>query len=196
MHYIYIGFNNKTITVTREQPACGVCYRWKEERLTTKALEELQNKHPDKPIIISESVIGLIRENDKKAAMPITRGEKKPFDPNSNRLKFDLKKVGRKTYTDRETKPQQDHIARHRAPLPTDRDRAAAESSSSSTNFYVDFLLRNKSEILSNEEVREAIDRAILNLYYIEKGCFPTKAKLYDEALRKVFPKIFAEKEF
>lgn len=191
MNYIYVAFNTRTITITREQPACGVCFKWEEERLTTKALEELQSKHPDKPIILTESVVGLIQANDERAAMPITKGEKKPFDPNSNRLKFDLKKVGEKTYSERETKPQQDHIARHNAPLPTDRDRTAAESFSKSTNSYADFLLRHRAEILSSYEVREVINKAILDLYSTEKGCYPTYTELYTEALRAVFPETF-----
>lgn len=192
MNYVYVILDKDTITITTRQPACGVCFRWKGEALTTERVQKLQENYPNRVIILSETVVGLIQENDKRAAMPITRGEKKPSDPNSNRLKFDLKKVGRKTYLERETKLQQDHIARHRAPLPTDRDRTAAESSDSSTNPQIEFFKKHRSEILMSEEVRKAISKVALDVYYEENGCYPiSNGKISIEVLKAVFPESF-----
>lgn len=190
MHYIYVVFYKGTITITREPPTYGVVCRWKEKDLTTKKLRKLQSKYPNEPIIVAESVIGLIQKNDEEAAAkPITKGEKKPFDPNSNRLKFELKEIGKRTYSGREIKPRQDHIARHNAPILTDRD-SAARSSDISTNPYTEFIQKHKTEILQDREVREAIDKVILDLFCKEHSYLPNP-KAYIKALKEIFPEIF-----
>lgn len=98
-YYLYIGEDWARLSTKLDGSApCGVfCFNY--ENLAKSDIDEIREKIAPRHLIV---------DDDISAKLAV---QQKPFSPNSNRLKYELKAIGKKEYDKREVMPGQDIVA-------------------------------------------------------------------------------------